>query len=149
MSWMLANHKNKVSSSAWSLIAQAIWQQTDSACIDRCHSVVIITYASAVNCKVTLDGCFNRWATGLVCTFDGHWIPCAVIRRHSIVLLLQWITGGSRSMAWKGFQGGHDDVITWKHFPHYWPFRGIHRSPVNSPHKGQWRGALIFSLIYA
>ena len=23
----------------------------------------------------------------------------------------------------------------------------IHRSPVNSPHKGQWRGALIFSLI--
>ena len=26
---------------------------------------------------------------------------------------------------------------------------GIHRSPVNSPHKGQWRGALIFSLICA
>ena len=25
--------------------------------------------------------------------------------------------------------------------------RGIHRSPVNSPHKGQWRGALMFSLI--
>ena len=29
----------------------------------------------------------------------------------------------------------------------YWPFvRGIHRSPVNS-HTGQWRGALMFSLI--
>ena len=39
----------------------------------------------------------------------------------------------------------HNDVIKWKHFPHYWPFvRGTHRSPVNSPHKGQWRGALIF-----
>ena len=25
--------------------------------------------------------------------------------------------------------------------------RGIHRSPVNSPHKGQWGGALMFSLI--
>ena len=25
--------------------------------------------------------------------------------------------------------------------------RGIHRSPVNSLHKGQWRGALMFSLI--
>ena len=38
----------------------------------------------------------------------------------------------------------HDDVIKWKHFPGYWPFvRGIHRSPVNSPHKGQWRGTLI------
>ena len=32
----------------------------------------------------------------------------------------------------------HDDVIKWKHFPPYWPFvRGIHRSTVNSPHKGQ------------
>ena len=42
----------------------------------------------------------------------------------------------------------HDDVIKWKQFPRYWPFvRGIHRSPVNSPHKVQWRGALMFSLI--
>ena len=43
----------------------------------------------------------------------------------------------------------HNDVIKWKHFPRYWPFvRGIHRSPVNSPHKGQWHWALCFSLIY-
>ena len=42
----------------------------------------------------------------------------------------------------------HYDVIKWKHFPRYWPFVwGIHRSPVNSPHKGQWRRALMFSLI--
>ena len=27
--------------------------------------------------------------------------------------------------------------------------RGIHQSPVNSPHKGQWCGALMFSLICA
>ena len=44
----------------------------------------------------------------------------------------------------------HDDVIKWKHFPRYWPLvREIHRSLVNSPHKGQWRWALIFSLIFA
>ena len=44
----------------------------------------------------------------------------------------------------------HDDVITFKYFPRYWSFvREIHRSPVNSPHKGQWRGALMFSLICA
>ena len=47
----------------------------------------------------------------------------------------------------------HDDVIKWKHFPRYWPFvRGIHRSPgwpVNSLHKDQWRGGLVFSLIGA
>ena len=37
-----------------------------------------------------------------------------------------------------------------KIFPRYWPFVwGIHRSPVNSRHKGQWRGVLMFSLIYA
>ena len=44
----------------------------------------------------------------------------------------------------------HDDVIKWKHFPCYWPFVWeIHWSPVNStPHPpGQWRGALMFSLI--
>ena len=42
----------------------------------------------------------------------------------------------------------HDDVIKWKYFPRYWPFvREIHRSPVNFPHKGQWRGALMFTLI--
>ena len=45
-------------------------------------------------------------------------------------------------------QINHDDVIKWKHLPRYWPFvRGIHRCPVNSPYKGQWRGALMFSLI--
>ena len=44
----------------------------------------------------------------------------------------------------------HDNVIKWKHFPRYWPFvRGIHRSSVNSQYKGQWRGALMFSLICA
>ena len=44
----------------------------------------------------------------------------------------------------------HDDVIKWKHLPCYWSFvRGIHRSPVDSLHKGKRRGALMFSLICA
>ena len=35
-------------------------------------------------------------------------------------------------------------------FPRYWPFaRGIQRSPLNSPHKAQWCGALMFSVICA
>ena len=54
----------------------------------------------------------------------------------SIVLLKNW--------------HNHDDVIQWKHFPRYWPFvQGVHRSPVNSSHKGQWRGTLMLSLICA
>ena len=50
--------------------------------------------------------------------------------------------------------GLHLNGPWWRHqmetFPRCWPFvRGIHRSPVNSPHKGQWHGALLFSLICA
>ena len=42
----------------------------------------------------------------------------------------------------------HDNVINWKHFLRYWSFvRGIHQSQVDSPHKGQWHGTLMFSLI--
>ena len=42
----------------------------------------------------------------------------------------------------------------WRHqmetFSVYWPFvREIYQSLVDSPHKGQWRGALVFSLICA
>ena len=52
-----------------------------------------------------------------------------------------------QNLIWKTW---HDDVIKWKHFPRYCPFvRGIHRLPANSPHKFQWRGALMFSLICA
>ena len=44
----------------------------------------------------------------------------------------------------------HGDVIKWNNCPRHWPYvRGIHRSPTNSPHKGQWRAALTFSLICA
>ena len=44
----------------------------------------------------------------------------------------------------------HDDAIKWKHYPFYWPFLwGIHRPTVNSPHKGEWSGALMLSLICA
>ena len=60
-------------------------------------------------------------------------VPCR------ITVLLTWLFGIT-----------HDDIIKWKHFPSKWPFvRGIHRSPVNSPHKGLWRGALMFSLVCA
>ena len=39
----------------------------------------------------------------------------------------------------------HDDVIKWKLFSALLAIsRGIHRSPMNSPREGQWRGALMF-----
>ena len=79
---------------------------------------------------------------------------------------LKWTHWNSHLITWDQCQMNHDihsmvpgagefkftldDVIKWKHLPHYWPFvRGIHRSPVNYPHKGQWRRALMFYLICA
>ena len=42
----------------------------------------------------------------------------------------------------------HDYIIKQKHLLRYWTFVwGTQRSPVNSLHKGQWRRALVFSLI--
>ena len=44
----------------------------------------------------------------------------------------------------------HDDVIKRKYFPRCWLFvRGIHRSPVDFPNKGQRHWAMMFSLICA
>ena len=56
----------------------------------------------------------------------------------------------SKLCSWASWKSLHYDVIKWKHFSRNWPYvRGIHRSPVNSPHKGQWCGPLMFSLIFA
>ena len=76
--------------------------------------------------------------------------------RHQVITLTIVVISSTRSsgihssVMFTWIHKIHDDVIKWKHFPRYWQFvRGIHRSPVNSPHKGQWRGALKFSLICA
>ena len=91
---------------------------------------IVFTFPARLSCRG--DPCF---VTGC---------PCGV-----------WDRGLTTSLAFSLYVAtfvsqSHDDVIKWKHFPRYWPFvRGIHRSPVNSPHKGQWRGALMFTLICA
>ena len=79
------------------------------------------------------------------------WTECRWSRSHETTLVYnammhQWCLFIS-TIHWSE---NHDDVIKWKHFPGYWPFVwGIHRWPVNSPHKGQWRKTLMFSLICA
>ena len=99
-----------------------------------------ISYGTEGNQVSPLQRCLNKAAhigsLRLKCDHlktelkELHWLPIEQRINHKILLL------------------NHDDVIKWKHFPRYWPFmRGIHRSPVISPHEGQWRGALMFSLI--
>ena len=75
-----------------------------------------------------------------------HPVSTQQICMHTPLYSLQQLLGES----WGFYTQTHDDVIKWKHFPHYWPFvRGIQRSPMDSPHKGQWHGAPMFSLICA
>ena len=80
--------------------------------------------------KCSLVGCYWEYDSGALSHFQGN----------ETQLLCDAIHCNQTNI--------HDDVIKWKHFPSYWPFvRGIHWTPVNSPHKGQWCRALMFSLI--
>ena len=71
--------------------------------------------------------------------------------------LLNTAVGYLQVSGWVGVAQGcgvGDRSSWWCHqmetFPRYWPFvGGIHRWPVDSPKKGQWRGTLMFYLICA
>ena len=86
--------------------------------------------------------------------------PCVLISRCSSVVVMVFMICSSSIdstttvlhdtvkyndiMVW-ATQESHDDVTKWKHFPRYWPFvRGIHQSPVNSPHKPVTRSFDVF-----
>ena len=94
-----------------------------------------------MHCFVTSQRWSLKFSTHkYVCKFTDHfkWLQkdCIIWLYMNIVSRYSW------------YSPHHDDVIKWKHVSRYWPFVwGIHRSPVNSPHKGQWRGAFIFPLI--
>ena len=65
----------------------------------------------------------------------------------ALVMVMVWCHTDGQSSTKPMITQVSDDVIKWKHFLHYWPFVwGIHQSLVNSPHKGQWCRALMFSL---
>ena len=107
----------------------------------------------------TAQHCFRSFSTLMKCVQNWLWCNCNVKMSGIFAYIHLHMTNGSLlsgmftgSVAADRFRSWsfHDDVIKWKHFPRYWPFvQGIHRSPVNSPHKGQWHGALMFSLICA
>ena len=112
-----------------------------------------ISYLSNIfyECSVcsNFDSNVPIWTRFCTCHDSSAVMACAKLW-HDLMTIFHvratCISTSLRSWAHKLFV--HDDVIKWKHFPHYWPFvQGIHSSPVNSPYKGQWRGALIFSLI--
>ena len=107
---------------------------------DLVRKIVLLSlsceYVLKIECRAAVDH-YSWWVD-----YNGAKLPGLLLRalyvRHKVNMNLTQHTPKIH------------DVIKWKSFPRYWPFvRGIHRLPVNSPHKGQWRGALMFTLIYA
>ena len=69
-------------------------------------------------------------------------------RNHSSnILHLYFVDGGVSQHQWNKSAWWRHQMETFSELSAF--VRGIHRSPVNSPHKGEWRGALVFSLICA
>ena len=86
----------------------------------------------------------DNTAVGTLCIRN----PAYVIMMVTDVLLSYWCEANSNHHAHSNLtlsheSNIHDDVIKWKHFPRYWSF--VHRSPVNSLHKHQWRGTFFLS----
>ena len=71
-------------------------------------------------------------------TFDLHHVSKI---KHSMCEIVNWKYSKDNNATMTSSNG---NIVR------YWPFvRGIHRSPVDDPHKGQWRGALMYSVICA
>ena len=98
----------------------------------------VCSYISAYPCKICVHNRmivrFGKWDTQILVKVKEIWLQ-----------LISHLKN-----CFQTTQTFHDDVIEWKYFPRNWPFmRGIYRSPMNSRHEGQWRIALMFSLICA
>ena len=77
--------------------------------------------------------------------FVGGWVwyvGCRIHKTTSTCIFIDHIRIGQRGLEHK--VSDSDEVIKWRYFPSHRPFaRGI------SPHRGQWHGSLMFSLICA
>ena len=104
-------------------------------------NIIPVHTATSYSCKVKIQSLSKLFK--LILLYSNKICTTYTVKENSrLKFFNNLIYGGSLWVRTK-----HDDVIKWKHFPRYWPFVWeIHRSPVNSPHKGPWCGALMFSL---
>ena len=92
----------------------------------------------------------KQWETALQRNVVSHWLGANLESALYTCTLTAIPREGIHAIYFVNSWEIHDDVIKRKHFPCYWPFvKGIDQSPVDSPRKGQWRGALMFPLICA
>ena len=105
-------------------------------------SIYVHIYAWHIHTQICNHNVFHNTEKAVLKKSDKSCVRPSVFINNSLIVEQAEQTGNVKGIT------SHDDVIKWKYFPHYCPFvRGIHRSPVNSPHKGQWCRALMFSLI--
>ena len=143
------NFCTKSHENSWSLVPYHIFRQQSSLgdCVtNRIHGrrkSLNVNKLGKIILKCSFRPHGDLAAEGLDCEIYQYWL----IQRKSLQLAnncltkMQFVQRSLHTVC----TASHDDVIKWKHFPRYWPFvRGIHRSPVNSPQKGQCRGALMF-----
>ena len=107
------------------------------------NSTTNVTITETVMIRPTLSIPSIGWMQHYV-----KWTRMCYISRVTIIPPMYYINRYHTSWIWtvKALLP-HDNVIKWKHFPRYWPcVRGIHRSPMESPHKGQWRFDVFFDL---
>ena len=130
---------------------------------ERLKASTTSIFAEAITTKETA----KLLATGLLWgeSIDDRWIPsqrpvmwkvfpCYDINMVNRILMFLLMPIKSWIRFNHFFMSNHVNASWWRHqmktFSALLAFvRGIHRSPVNYPHKGQWRGNLIFSLICA
>ena len=99
-------------------------------CLDTMMLILRLCNACADGANINLRLCFYNICRLLSKLRKYHKISSAILK----------IARDPRNVILDHGLNFYDDVIKWKYFPLYWPFvRGIHRSPVNSPHKGQCR----------
>ena len=142
----------------WFNIKTSSYQNRKSNCGDKTfvrHLISAMGFSILVKCLYTESAPESHEHTWKL--FHGNWRYQLInkIRKFAVSTVNEScgcleLCAFTHSVNYLKYISTHDDVIKWKHFPHYWPFvRGIHRSSVISPHKGQWCGALMLSLICA
>ena len=131
MSWWLLN---RITVYSWKRVALAA-MKLHIISYGQPYNKTIVTQLGSSN-LLACDTPRHLTITTDVITLN--WCNCDKILSNTMVLYT------TTSLIFSNAQC-HDDIIKWKHFPRYWPFvRGIHRSPVDSPHKSQWRGAFMY-----
>ena len=109
-----------------------------------CHAIKFNAYRKSI-------GAWPIRLSYLICNVHIHFTYCHLDTKQQAIA---WTN--IEPVTWWRMASASELIFSlwWRHqmktFPRYWKFvRGIQRSPVNSPHKGQWRGTLMFSLICA